>query len=141
MRKRKGIIAAFLIVALIIVSVILAFRPVEEAPPSPLSLTLDKTTYHRNERMTITIKNLSDNTFTFSNSTYDMHIERWVDGNWVSHSGVIGDDIITGLHLGESGQVILNANFLPGKYRAKSTGISDGENTVIVDAYAEFTIL
>lgn len=47
-----------------------------------LNVATDKTVYHQNENMLITVKNYSNETLTFGNSVYDLFFQKWNGDSW-----------------------------------------------------------
>jgi len=111
-----------------------------------LDVTTDKPTYNQNDNITITIKNFSNETFTFSNSIYNLYFEKWIDF-WELYTGIIGLEVITYLSPEETGQIIYKLgehtekSFQPGKYQVVSKGWLDhkGKNVYVWDR-AEFMV-
>lgn len=111
-----------------------------------LNVSTDKTLYQQNDDVTITIKNESNETFTFGNSVYDLYFEKW-NGAWELYTGVIGLEVITHLNASETGEVEYRLGgqtdkpFPPGTYRVISTGwLDQNGRTIRVWGYVEFTI-
>lgn len=96
-----------------------------------LNVTTDKTLYQENDNIAITVENLSNDTFTFGNSVYDLYFEKWNGESWEFYTGVIGLEVITYLNPEEIAEVSYQMGgqtdkpFFPGKYRAISIGWID----------------
>jgi len=112
-----------------------------------LNITTDKTIYQPDETIIITIENLSNETFTFSNSVYGLFFERWNGDSWKFYTGIIGLQVITHLEPKETGRITyrlggeIERPFPSGKYQAISKGsLEHNRETVYVWGYAEFTV-
>jgi hypothetical protein len=112
-----------------------------------LNVTTDKTVYHQNDNMTITVKNDSNETLTFGNSVYGLFFQKWNGGSWKFYTGVIGLEVLTYLDQKETADVNyrlgdqIDNPFPTGKYRVVSTGWLDNNGqTLSVWGYAEFTV-
>lgn len=112
-----------------------------------LTVTTDKTLYQHNDTITITIKNESNKTFTFGNSVYDLHFEKWNKTSWEFYTGVIGLDVITPLDPTETAQIDyklgrqMEKPFPAGQYRVITKGWVDqnGQDIPLWDD-AQFTV-
>ena len=112
-----------------------------------LDVTADKNMYRENDNITITIKNLSNNTFAFGNSVYDLYFKKWNGVSWEFYTGVIGLEVITYLDPEETAKITYQLGgqtdrpFPPRKYRVISKGWVDHEGkTIYVWGFAEFTV-
>jgi hypothetical protein len=100
-----------------------------------LAVTTDKTLYRQNDTVTITIKNESNETFTFGNSAYDLYFEKWNGTSWEFYTGVIGLDVITPLNPTETAQIDymlggqIDKPFPSGKYRVISRRMGGSKRT------------
>jgi len=112
-----------------------------------LSVTTDEASYQQNDDVTITVKNESNETFTFGNSVYNLYFERWNGSFWESYAGIIGLEVITYLMPGEPGEIAYELGwqtdtpFPSGTYRVVSTGWIDQNGRAIrVWGNTEFTV-
>ncbi|MEA2089268.1 MAG: immunoglobulin-like domain-containing protein [Thermoproteota archaeon] len=87
----------------------------------PLTITLDKDVYYVDDRMHITITNVSNKTLEFRNTNYDMTYFRWTFEGWKWHDSVPGGAMLTYLKPGETAHVTWQLDgyklFPPGRYR------------------------
>lgn len=112
-----------------------------------LNVTTDKSVYQQNDNITITVKNLSNETVTFGNSAYDLFFEKWNGVSWEVYTGVIGLEVITYLNPEEIGEIGYKLGgqtdkpFPQGKYRVISEGWLDHNGKIVyVWGYAEFAV-
>ena len=112
-----------------------------------LKVTTDKEIYQQNETIIITIGNLSNENFTFSNSVYGIFFERWNGDSWEFYTGVVGLQVITYLKPKEEGKITYHLGgeaerpFPSGKYRVISKGwLEHNKENINVWGYAEFIV-
>jgi len=110
-----------------------------------LNVELDKSVYRQNDTLVILIQNLSNETFTFGNSAYGIHFERWDGKSWKFYAGMISLQVITNLNPKEQARITYELSekpFFPGKYRVISKGwVEHGKEIIRIWRYAEFTVL
>jgi len=112
-----------------------------------LKVATDKSSYREGEKMTITIRNLSDKKIFFGSTAYGVRFEKWNSEKWVFHSSIIGADVIVTLEPSQTKQITVELSnlyqpFTAGKYRVLSIGWieQDGKNTQL-SGYSEFSII
>lgn len=112
-----------------------------------LHVTTDKSSYQQNNYATVTIKNESNETFTFGNSVCDLFFDRWNGISWEFYTGVLGLEVITYLKPSETVEVEYKLGgqtdkpFPAEKYRVISKGWLDKNGqTIRVWGHVEFTI-
>ncbi len=110
-----------------------------------LNVTVDKNVYRQDDTLTITVRNLSNETFTFGNSVYGAYFERWDGESWRFYTGMISLQVITSLNPKEEARITYRLDekpFSPGKYRVISRGwIEHGEETIRIWGCVEFIVL
>ena len=112
-----------------------------------LNVTTDKAAYSQDDTIVVTIENLSNETFTSSNSAYDLHFEEWNGVSWEPYTGVIGLEVVTYLDPEESAKITYQLGgqtdkpFPSRKYRVISEGwLEHKGETVYIWGHAEFTV-
>ena len=112
-----------------------------------LNVTTDKTVYHQNDNIVVTINSKSNETVVFGNSVYDLFFEKWNDVSWEFYTGVIGLEVITYLYPEEIAEIDYQLGgqtdkpFPSGRYRVVSCGWLDHNGEIVyVWGYAEFTV-
>lgn len=112
-----------------------------------LNVTTDKAAYSQDDTIVVTIENLSNETFTFGNSAYDLYFVEWNGVSWEPYTGVIGLEVITYLDPEESAKITYQLGgqtdkpFPSGKYCVISEGwLEHKGETVYIWGYAEFTV-
>jgi len=112
-----------------------------------LNVTTDKAAYSQDDTIVVTIENLSNETFTFGNSAYDLYFEEWNGASWEPYTGVIGLEVITYLDPEESAMITYQLGgqtenpFPSGTYRVISQGwLEHKGETVYIWGHAEFTV-
>jgi hypothetical protein len=99
--------------------------PYKPKPEEILTVILDKQTYKQGEVMTITIRNISNETIWFTDTAYNIVFERFdnVFNDWTFHTAPIAGLLMTPLHPGEEAQLMWLLDdktghlFPPGRYR------------------------
>jgi len=151
-------IIAFALAVVILSASLLALRLSPELQNlSPLEVTLDKEIYNFGDNITITVKNVSENTVTFGSTAYGVYFEKWENETWTFYVGVAAEEMLVGLQPGENHQIkyylgypyyytednILRESYYfsgGGKYRVVSGGWISRDITSTVRGYAEFTV-
>ena len=110
-----------------------------------LNIRLDKSVYRRDETLVISIQNLSNETFTFGDSSYGSYFERWDGKSWKFYAGMISSQVITNLNSKGEARITYELSdkpFSSGKYRVVSKGwIEREKENIRIWGYAEFTVL
>ncbi|MFQ6075508.1 MAG: hypothetical protein ACE5Z5_05165 [Candidatus Bathyarchaeia archaeon] len=112
-----------------------------------LNVTTDKSVYHQNDNITITVRNVSNETVAFGNSAYDLFFEKWNGVSWEFYTGVVGLEVITYLNPEETAEVHYELGgqtdkpFPAGKYQVISMGWLDHNGEIAhVWGCTEFTV-
>ncbi len=108
-----------------------AYTFTPKTPPEEiLTITLDKKMYYQGELMTITIKNISNETVWFTDTACNLFFERFNGQDWEFYDAMIGGLMMTPLEPGEIKQFAWKLSYPAGHYRVGTKGV-----------YAEFDIV
>jgi len=127
------------------------FDVVTKPPPQTVLLLLtvetDKPVYHQGDNITVILKNESNDTITFGDSSYSLFFEKWNGASWEFYTGVPGVEVITTLNPGERAEIIYwlggrsDKPFPPGEYRAVSVGWAYLSGQIVqVGGFADFLV-
>ena len=88
----------------------------------PLVIIFEKDVYHPDERINITVKNVSNKTLWLSDSAYGLEYQRKTIFGWEFYVGLYGQERIVYLGPGKTGHVTRRLStdfkpFPPGRYR------------------------
>ncbi len=107
-----------------------AVLPKPPALEGPLIIVLEKSIYNQGEYMTVTIKNVANETILFTNTAYDLRFEVFNGTGWGFYKEVTGNPVTTSMQPNETAQVLcklderVGSPFPAGHYRVGTKGIS-----------------